>query len=85
MTGSRDGILLVTNTLVPGGAEHVLIELAKGMVRMSPRRYRPVVACLKSRGSGAAALAEVDVPVYDNLLTGKYDAQVVLRLARRLP
>jgi len=82
MAGLRNGILFVTNTLVPGGAEHVLMELAGGMLRVPGGRYRPVVACLKSRGSQAGLLDELGVPVYENLLNDKYDWRVVFRLAR---
>lgn len=82
MSRSACGILFVTNSLVPGGAEHVLIELAKGMARRAEGRYRPVVACLKSRGSRADELSDLGVPVYENLLKHKYDWLALGRLMR---
>lgn len=74
----RIGILFVTNTLTTGGAEHVLIDLARRLARHE--RYRPVIACLKDRGPLADTLADDRIPIYDGLLTDKYDVKAIARL-----
>jgi len=82
MSPRANGILFVTNSLAPGGAEHALIELARGVLRWSNDRFRPVVACYHSRGNEASQLSNLGVPVYEHLLGRKYDPGVIGRLAR---
>ncbi len=70
-------LLMVTNTLVPGGAEAMLIQLARSLDR---RRARPVVLCLGEAGPAAGALTNQAIPVHAGLLTHKYDVRVISRI-----
>ncbi len=72
-------LLLVTNRLVTGGAERMLITLAEALDR---RRVQPVVACLKEPGPLANRLEEAGVPVHADLLRHKMDVFVIDRLCR---
>ena len=70
-------LLLVTNTLAPGGAEAMLVRLARSLDRS---RVRPVVACLKEPGALAAELQADGLEVHANLLAHKLDWRVIGRL-----
>ncbi len=72
-------LLLVTNRLVTGGAEQMLVALARALDR---RRVMPVVACLKEPGPLAAELEREGVPVHAHLLRHKADVFVIDRLMR---
>jgi len=75
----RNTIMFVTNTLAPGGSEHTLIDLARGLDRNSP--YRPIVVTLQEPGPLAQILRRAGIEVCDRLLNGKYDFMVIRRLA----
>ncbi len=70
-------LLLVTNTLVTGGAEHMLVSLARAF---RPKRVAASVACLKEAGPLASSLTECGIAVHENLLRHKADVFVVDRL-----
>jgi glycosyltransferase involved in cell wall biosynthesis len=76
----RKQILFLNTTLFPGGAEHTLLHLVKGMTQS--QQYQPVVACLKEAGSLADDFKSLGVAVYANLLQDKYDAAVIYRLMK---
>ncbi|MBN1345057.1 MAG: glycosyltransferase [Phycisphaerae bacterium] len=70
-------LLLVTNTLVTGGAERMLMTLARSLDR---RRVVPVVACLKRAGPLASELTDAGIEVHADLLRHKADLFVIERL-----
>jgi glycosyltransferase involved in cell wall biosynthesis len=72
-------LLLVTNRLAVGGAEQMLVTLAKALDR---HRVIPSVACFKDAGPLASGLEAIGVRVHTHLLAHKYDALVIDRLAR---
>lgn len=72
-------LLLVTNRLLMGGAERMLVTLAESL---DPQRVRPVVACYKEPGPLAAHLEGIGVPVHAHLLRHKMDVVVIERLCR---
>ncbi|MFA5865031.1 MAG: glycosyltransferase [Phycisphaerae bacterium] len=76
----RAGIMFVIDTLLQGGAEHVLFNLAQGLV--AGGKYRPVVVCLKEAGPLAGKFQQAGVPVFPQMLKDKYDARVLLALVR---
>lgn len=67
----------MTNTLVTGGAEHMLVSLARAF---RPKRVAASVACLKEAGPLASSLTECGIAVHENLLRHKADVFVVDRL-----
>jgi glycosyltransferase involved in cell wall biosynthesis len=73
------GVLLVTNRLEHGGAEHMLITLA---LHLLDGPLRPVVACLKDAGPLAGRLRNRGVTLYTDLLRHRFDVGVLLRLRR---
>jgi glycosyltransferase involved in cell wall biosynthesis len=73
------GVLLIVNRLEHGGAEHMLITLAKHLL---DGPFRPLVACLKDAGPLADKLRNRPIPVYADLLHHKFDVAVLLRLRR---
>lgn len=72
-------LLLVTNTLAPGGAEAMLVRLALGLDR---EVVQPVVLCFKEPGVLAGELAGRSIPVHSWLLRHKFDLRVVGKLCR---
>jgi len=72
-------LLLVTNRLVTGGSEQMLITLARSLDR---RRVVPVVACLKQGGPLVGRLSEAGIAVHADLLRHKADVLVIDRLVR---
>lgn len=69
----------MTNRLVTGGAERMLVALARAM---DADRVTPVVACLKEAGPLASHLTDVGVRVHADLLRHKADVFVIDRLTR---
>jgi glycosyltransferase involved in cell wall biosynthesis len=63
-----------------GGAEMVTANIIR---RLNRRRFAPELCCLKERGTLGESLA-TEIPVYANLLSGKYDLRVWPRLVRLL-
>ncbi len=70
--------MFVNTTLEVGGAETLLVDLVR---RLDRSRVIPEVCCLKDRGSLGRELA-AEVPVFDRLLSGKFDLRVLPRLMR---
>jgi glycosyltransferase involved in cell wall biosynthesis len=71
-------VMFVNTSLEVGGAETLLVNLVR---RMDRERFAPEICCLKDRGELGELLA-AEVPVFSNLLRGKYDFRVLGRLAR---
>jgi glycosyltransferase involved in cell wall biosynthesis len=71
------GIKFVVTSMPVGGAETLLVNLIR---RMDKDAFAPEVVCLKEPGVLGQELAS-EVPVYANLLTSKWDATVLPRLA----
>ena len=65
-------------SLYHGGAETLLYNLIEKIDRT---RFTPVVCCLKERGTLGEILSK-RVPVYEHLLSSKYDIRVLWRLSR---
>ena len=74
-------LFLVTNVLDRGGAEAMLVRLARHLHRDV---VRPQVVCFKDPGPLAVDLTAADIPVYSRLLACKYDFRVLSRLTRLL-
>jgi len=72
------GIMFVINELRPGGAEHVLFDLAESLQK--DERYRPVIASLRLAGPLAEQFGQAGIKIYQRLLRDRYDAAVILRL-----
>ena len=70
-------VLFMTNRLEHGGAERMLLSLAR---RLPALGIEPVIACLKDAGPLAIECIEQGIVVHDNLLHHKTDAAVLLRL-----
>jgi len=67
----------VITSMPVGGAETLLINLLQ---RLDRRVIQPEVICLKERGPLGEQIAS-ELPVFANLLTGKWDLRVLPRLA----
>lgn len=63
-----------------GGAETLLVNM---MRRMDRNRIRPQVVCLKDPGPLGELIAD-EFPVHSNLIGGKFDVAVLVRLAKLL-
>ncbi len=74
------GIMFVIDELRPGGAEHVLLELAQSL--RNDGKYRPIVACLKLAGPLAEQFEWAGIKIYQRLLRDRYDGLVIYRLMR---
>lgn len=72
-------IALVTNRLEHGGAEWMLLTLARQLTFFG---VTPEVVCLKDAGPLAAECQRAGISVASGLLRHKFDATVVFRLAR---
>lgn len=70
--------MFVLTSLPIGGAETLLHNLVRTLDR---RRIRPLVCCLKEAGELGEQMS-AEVPLYSQLLRGKYDAFVLQRLAK---
>src|ERR1700676_87027 len=71
-------VMFVNTSLDVGGAETLLVNLVR---RMDRERFAPEICCLKERGELGELLA-AEVPVFSNLLRGKYDVRILGRLTR---
>lgn len=61
-----------------GGAETLMLNLIR---RMDRQRFAPELCCLKTLGQLGEILAG-EIPVFERLLSGKYDVRVLPRLTR---
>jgi glycosyltransferase involved in cell wall biosynthesis len=70
-------VMFVHTSLTMGGEEVLLVEIIR---RMNRARCTPELCCLKERGPLGADLADEGIPVFDQLMTHKYDIRVWQRL-----
>ncbi|MGA3086933.1 MAG: glycosyltransferase, partial [Thermodesulfobacteriota bacterium] len=70
-------VMFLLTSLGIGGAERQLVQLLR---RFSRADFEPVVVCLKEPGVLAAELVDLHIPVYNRLLSHKYDLRVLPRL-----
>ena len=73
-------VMFITTSMPVGGAETLLVSLVR---RMDRERFAPSLCCLKSLGTLGETLVD-EIPTFHDLIHGKYDFGVALRLARRL-
>ncbi len=73
-------VMFVITSMPVGGAETLLVELAR---RMDRRRFLPELCCLKHFDPLGEVLAH-EIPAYTGLLAHKYDFAVLWRLMRLL-
>ena len=71
-------VLFLLTSMPVGGAETLLVNLIRTLDR---ERICPLVACLKERDVLGERLSE-EIPVFDQLIGGKYDARVLPRLRK---
>jgi glycosyltransferase involved in cell wall biosynthesis len=71
-------VLFLVTSLPVGGAETLLANLVR---RMDRSRFAPEIVCLKELGPLGEELAR-ELPVYSQLLSGKFDLRVLPRLWR---
>ena len=72
--------MFITTTLEVGGAETLLVNLVR---RMDRRRFAPEICCLKARGQLGDSLSG-KLPIFEKMLTNKFDVRVLGRLRRLL-
>jgi glycosyltransferase involved in cell wall biosynthesis len=70
--------MFLTTSMPVGGAETLLVNLVR---RLDRTRFAPEVVCLKEAGPLGEELA-TELPVYSDLLAGKFDLRVLPRLWR---
>jgi glycosyltransferase involved in cell wall biosynthesis len=71
-------VMFLTTSMPVGGAETLLVNLVR---RLDRARFAPEVVCLKEAGPLGEKLS-TELPVYSNLLAGKFDLRVLPRLRR---
>lgn len=71
-------VMFLLTSMPVGGAETLLVNLVRNLDR---NRIEPLVVCLKDRDVLGQELA-AEIPVFDQLIRGKYDARVLPRLRR---
>lgn len=74
-------VMFVHTSLTMGGEEVLLVEIIR---RMNRARCAPELCCLKDRGPLGVTLADEGIPVFDHLMSHKFDIRVWNRLARLL-
>jgi len=73
-------VMYLATDMAVGGAETLLVELVR---RLDRARFLPELCCLKQFGPLGEVLAQ-QIPAFTGLLSNKYDATVLWRLARLL-
>jgi glycosyltransferase involved in cell wall biosynthesis len=73
-------VMFIITTLEVGGAETLLVNLVR---RFDRNRVIPEICCLKAPGRLGVELS-AEVPLFDSLLSGKYDLRVFGRLTNLL-
>jgi len=73
-------VMFIITTLEVGGAETLLVNLVR---RFDRRRVIPEICCLKAPGRLGVELS-AEVPLFDRLLSSKYDLRVFGRLTNLL-
>lgn len=72
--------MFVITSMPVGGAETLLVNLIR---RMDRSRFAPELCCLKEPGPLGLQLSR-EIPVFSDLLSGKWDVRVLPRLTRLL-
>lgn len=70
--------MFVVTSMPVGGAETLLVNLVR---RMDRDRFAPELCCLKELGPLGELLAD-EIPVFSQMIRGKYDLRVLWRLAK---
>ncbi len=78
---ARPTIAFVTTSLIVGGQERSLVDLAVGL---NGDRFRTLAITTKMPGPLAADLRRAGIPVYSDLLRSRYDVRILPRLVRIL-
>jgi len=73
-------VMFLVTSMPVGGAETLLVNLIRKMDR---ERFAPELCCTKELGPLGEELSQ-EIPVFANLLAGKYDLRIVHRLAELL-
>jgi glycosyltransferase involved in cell wall biosynthesis len=73
-------VMFVQTDMRVGGAEMITANIIR---RLDRGRFSPELCCLKHRGELGESLSN-EIPVHNNLLTGKYDLRVWPRLTKLL-
>ena len=71
-------VMFLTTSMPVGGAETLLVSLVR---RLDRARFAPEVVCLKEAGPLGEMLS-AELPVYSDVLAGKFDLRVLPRLWR---
>ncbi len=71
-------VMFVLSSMPVGGAETLLVNLVR---RMDRERFTPQVCCLQELGPLGEVLS-AEIPTFANMIRGKYDPGVLLRLMR---
>jgi glycosyltransferase involved in cell wall biosynthesis len=71
-------VMFMLTSMPVGGAETLLVNLVR---RLDRRQFQPMICCLKERGPLGEELA-TELPVFQELIGGKFDLRVVGRLKR---
>ncbi len=71
-------VMFLHTSVAIGGAESLLVDLIR---RLDRSRFSPELCCLKSLGFHGETLAR-EIPAFHGLIRHKYDAAVIVRLAR---
>ncbi len=72
--------MFVIHELRPGGAEHVLFDLADELNKDG--RYRPVIASLRLAGPMERQFEQAGIKIYQRLLRDRYDILVIWRMLK---
>ena len=74
-------VMFIQTDMRVGGAEMLTANIIR---RLDRRRFAPELCCLKERGELGETLCG-EIPVHHDLLSGKYDLRVWLRLTTVSP
>ena len=78
---SKKRVLFIIEQLTHGGAERVVVELAR---RIDRERFEPYVCCLREEGKLADELKAAGVPVFCLHKRRPFDLRMLLRLKKKL-
>jgi glycosyltransferase involved in cell wall biosynthesis len=73
-------VMFINTSLDVGGAETLQVDLVR---RLDRHRFAPEICCIKDRGQLGRVMAE-EVPLFDHLVSNKYDLRILFRLMRLL-
>jgi glycosyltransferase involved in cell wall biosynthesis len=78
----QDGVMFIIDTLLPGGAEHVLLTLTQNLRQQKTSRYKPIIASLYQSGPLAQDFKQAGVSIYSEILANRYDVKGLARLLK---